>query len=285
MDSISIIDNSFDVNITTSYFLSIQLSLDGFSFCVLDPISNEYIQFWYKPINIHQNIEEVLQYELEHNDVLIYPYQKVFFSYTSHPHTLIPDSLFNKDEAATYLDFCFSKPNTLKQEQLAFYNKVKMADSWCVFQIPLKITQLLDKYYPEIKYLCQTIPFIENALLHASTDTNSNQVHIYVSKGNFEIAVKKGNSLLLHNTFDYQNTKDFLYFTLFVIDQLKLDSHHTKIFLAGNIDKKMDLYITLKKYIKKVEITESTKHFKFASSFKNIQIHNHLNLFNIPLCV
>ncbi len=285
MDSISIIDNSFDVNITTSYFLSIQLSLDGFSFCVLDPISNEYIQFWHKSIGIHEDTEELIRHELEHNDILMYPYQKVFFSYTSQPHTLIPDSLFDKNQIDQYLDFCFSKPNTIKQEQLAFFNKIKMADSWCVFQVPHKIVSLLNKYFPEIQYFCPTIPFIENTLLHASTDSNSCQVHICISRTSFEIAVKKGNSLILHNTFEYQNTKDFLYFTLFVIDQLKLDTHNTKIFLSGAIDKRKDLYNTLKKYIKKVTIAEDTKHFKFASSLKHIDIQTHLNLFNIPLCV
>ena len=45
MPNISIIDETFDENISSSYFLSIQFSLDGFCFCTLDPIRNKYIQF------------------------------------------------------------------------------------------------------------------------------------------------------------------------------------------------------------------------------------------------
>ena len=42
---LSIVDETFDANISSSYFLSIQASLDGFSFSILDPIRNKYIQF------------------------------------------------------------------------------------------------------------------------------------------------------------------------------------------------------------------------------------------------
>lgn len=283
MIPISIIDNSFDINVTTSYFLSIQLALDGFSFCVLDPVSNEYIHFRRRPFESKLSPLEILKEELDSDQILLYPYQKVFFSYNSSKYTLVPDGLFNKESAASYMDFSFA--DNQKEDAGTYYNKIKMADSWCIFNIPNDITTLLEKYYSDIRYFCEAIPFIESALLDTSIDAKRNHVHLNINTGYFDIAVTSGNNLLLHNTFNFTNDKDFLYFTLFVFEQLELNASKTKVYLSGNITKNDAIYTILKKYIKRVEISETTKHFKFAAAFKNIALQSHLNLFNIPICV
>ncbi len=283
MESISVIDSNFDVNVTTSYFLSIQLSLDGFSFCVLDPVSNEYIQFWHKKINPTQEPTNVLEQELRENPVLLYPYQKIFFSYNSNYYTLVPDGIFNKEQAREQLNFTISSNNHPEGE--VFFSKIKMADAWCIYSIPQELVSLLKKYYSDIHYFCEIVPFIENALLSTTIDSKKNHVHINVNNKYFDIAVTAGNNLILHNAFTYKNNNDFLYFTLFVFDQLKLNTSKTTVYLSGSIDKNDNTYAMLKKYIKRVELSTSTKHFRFSQIFKNIPIQTHLNLFNIPICV
>lgn len=283
MNNYSVIDHNFDINITTSYFLSIQLSLDGFSFCVLDPVSNEYIQFQSKNILLNEKIFDTLEKELANNDLLIYPYQKVFITYYTSEYTLIPTPLFQKEKEDTYLNFCFS--NKSDCDMVLFSNKIKMADSVCLFGVPKNIVDLLNKYYKDIHFFCQATPFIESALLSTTIDSNHNHVHIDLQVSNFDIIVTSGNNLKMHNSFNYNNHNDFLYYTLLIFEQLKLNTHSTIIFLSGKADKSTNIYSLLKKYIKQVEIKKETKHFKFASVFKNIPIQNHLNLFNIPLCV
>ncbi len=283
MNKESVIDASFDVNITTSYFLSIQLQLDGFSFCVLDPVSNEYILFKQRPILLNENILEVLEFELAQNDLLVYPYQKIFVLYQTNKYTLIPQALYIPDKENTYSTFCFSQKE--KNNSLSQTNKIKMADSVCIFDIPDEIHDLLSKYYNNIKYFCQVTPFIETALLSTSVNAQQNHVHINIQSSFFDVIVTSGNNLQLHNSFHYNDHKEFLYYVLFVFDQLKLDTRATKIFLSGKIDKTHELYLLLKKYVKQIEISNETKHFKFAHAFKNLSLQNHLNLFNIPLCV
>ncbi|WP_066627541.1 DUF3822 family protein [Labilibacter marinus] len=282
MNKLSVIDPSFDINITTSYFLSIQLQLDGFSFCVLDPVSNEYILFEHRPLNFNENILTVLESELASNDLLVYPYQKVFVLYNTLEYSLIPQALYNEEMKSEYLQFCFSKQ---EDNQQVFSNKVKMADSVCCFSAPVELTQILDKYYKNIKYFCQATSFIETALLSTSANQSANHVHINIQPSYFDIIVTSANNLRMHNSFKYQNSKEFLYFALFVFEQLKLDTRQTKVFVSGNINRSSELYSLLKTYIKQIEIKNESNHFKFASVFKNIPFQNHLNLFNIPLCV
>ncbi len=286
MNKISIVDNSFDINITTSYFLSIQLQLDGFSFCVLDPVSNEYILFEHRPLKFNENIIDVLSDELASNDLLIYPYQKIFVLYNTKDYSLIPQALYNNNEDSNYLQFCFSDGFD-KAKEICFTNKIKMADSICTFKIPIKLAEILEKYYSNVRYFCQATPFIETALLSTSMNISHNHVHINVQPSSFyfDIIVTSGNNLKMHNTFKYHDQKEFLYFTLFVFEQMKLDTRYTKVFLSGNIEKPSEIYSLIKRYIKQVEINTTTKHFKFSNVFKNVFLQNHLNLFNTPLCV
>ncbi len=284
MNKESIVDSSFDINITTSYFLSIQLQLDGFSFCVLDPISNEYILFEHHPLHLNENIKEVLESELLNNDLLVYPYQKVFVIYQTSSYTLIPQVLFNNQFNSAYLDFCFSD-NEENTPHKIYSNKIKMADSICIFGIPNEISELLNKFYKHVRYFCHATPFVETALLSSSISSVQKHVHINIQTLSFDIIVTASNNLQMHNSFKYHNQKDFLYFTLFVFEQMKMDTRETKVLLTGKIDKSHEIYLLLKKYIKQIEIIKETKHFKFANTFKNTQLQDHLNLFNIPLCV
>ena len=43
MHDLSLLDETLDINITRSYHLSIQIDLDGFSFCILDTTRNKYV--------------------------------------------------------------------------------------------------------------------------------------------------------------------------------------------------------------------------------------------------
>ncbi len=278
-----VVDSNFDKNITNSYFLSIQLTLDGFSFCVLDPISNEYILFSEHALSINDSLIQSIEKELKENEYLQLPYQKVFVLYYTKQNTLIPTSLYQKDQKELYLDFCFNQNKF--EEELTFSNKIKMADSYCIFSIPKTIVELLNNKFSNIYYYCSTTPFIETALLNTSFNYDQFQIYINLQNSIFDIIAIAGNDLKLHNSFKFHDKKEFLYYTLLIFEQLKLNTNTSTIFLSGAISKTDEIYSLLKKYIKNIEIVKESKHFKFASVFKTISLQEHINLINIPLCV
>jgi len=283
MQAVSVIDNSFDKNITTSYFLSIQLMLDGFSFCVLDPISNEYIQFYSRQLTFDENLNQILEKEFETNELLKLKYQKTFILYYTNKTTLIPSALFSSSNKEQYFNLCFKPDITI--ESSTFDKKVRMADSVCLFQIPKQTLQIINKNLENGFYFCQTIPFIESILLNTSNKAENHQIHLNVQNSNFEAIVTSGNDLKLHNIYKFQNKKEFIYYVLYVFEQLKLDTKETRVYISGNLEKTDELYLLLKKYIKLIELNTETRHFKFSAIFRNLSLQNHINLFNIPLCV
>ncbi len=278
-----VVDSNFDKNITNSYFLSIQITLDGFSFCVLDPISNEYILFFDKSLSLNQSTISFLENELSENEYLQMPYQKVFILYNTKYNTLIPSSLFQEEKKNQYLNFCFNKNKF--NEELTYCNKIKMADSYCIFSIPKSITDILNNKFQSVFYYCSTTPFIETALLNTNFNNDKYQIYINIQNSFFDTIAISGNNLKLHNSFKFHDKKEFLYYTLLIFEQLKLSNKSSKVFLIGKIKKTDEIYTLLKKYIKHVEIIKDSKHFKFSAIFKNISLQDHINLINIPLCV
>ncbi|MFW6352211.1 MAG: DUF3822 family protein, partial [Bacteroidota bacterium] len=77
---LSVIDETYDSTITASYFLSIQASLDGFSFCTLDPVRNKYVQFRHFELKDVEKDEfsSAVENLFENNEFLNLPYKKVF---------------------------------------------------------------------------------------------------------------------------------------------------------------------------------------------------------------
>ncbi len=276
----TIIAPYFDINITNSYFLSIQIMRSSISFCIIDPISNEYIALDTVSVLPNKNEFDTLSNEFINNELLSHDYQKVFVLYYTKEYTLVPQSLYNEEKKDIYLDFCLEKSN---DNQSIYTNKIKMADSICLFNMPNDIVELIINKYKKVSFFCQIAPFIETSLLSAA---NSNyNVHVNVQKIHFDIIVCKGNHLKLYNTFKFYSSEEFIYYILFVFDQLKLDAKETNIFLSGKISKTNELFLLIKKYIKQVEITKTTKHFKFANIFKNKELQDYINLFNIYICV
>lgn len=286
MQEFSVIDESFDNTLTSSYFISIQLSLDGFSFCTLDPIQNLFIQFKHytfeKPDREFAKSINLLNSEplLKHN------YKKAFILFQTEKSTLIPNALFKKDLSKQLIDSVFAN-NQLKVNNTSISNKIKMADAQNVFSINEDIIILLKKKFLNITLLHSSTPFIEANLLEDQRRTEPNQIliHLHFNKGWFYTIVTKNRELLLSNTFDYKNQNEIVYYLYYIFDQLKLNPQTSSITIAGNILSNNAEYGFLKKYIANLEIEKPEKHFNFSPIFKNVSIAEFTNLFNAPICV
>ena len=100
MQDFAFVDETLDINITQSYYLSIQVSLNGLSFCILDPVRNKYIAL------SHQNFETDLIFDdflntieeyIEKNELLNHTFKSTKLIWLTNKNTLIPNSFFKKE--------------------------------------------------------------------------------------------------------------------------------------------------------------------------------------------
>jgi len=281
MNSFSIVDDTFDPNISSSYFLSIQITLDGFSFCTLDPIRNKYIQIQH--IKFKQNIPLYSQVEDCFNTIekLSLPYKKTMVLLPTKVATIVPTPLFDEENASKWLSFTNKIPenNTVKN------NKIKMADAYNIFTIDKDIEYILTRQFPHPLFFHQYTPIIEGNLTTNMSNNQQTTLFINLTTEYFDLLAFGKNNLKLCNSFPIKNENDFIYFTLFTYEQLKLNPSETEIILSGFHPQFAQLSANISKYVRKVKHTSMPHHFQFSHQFREVNNQSFYNLLSLPICV
>lgn len=280
---LSLVDETFDTNITSSYFLSIQVSLDGFSFSTLDPVRNKYIQFRYfsfAHIDV-SSLPSIAEKVFEQNELLNLPFKKVFILMPTPYATLVPSGLFNIDEAAKWLTYTHKVPD----DYSVVNARMKLSDAWNIFAIPEQMQNLFKRQFPEPHLLQQYIPMAETKLAVSRPGTGRNQVIINLQKDFFDLIVLEKNNLSLCNTFEIKGENDLIYYTLFVFEQLQLVPSNTEVQVIGTHPDIKRIIQSLRRYIKTVKQPGLPSGFQYSYLFKDIPGHQFHNLLSLPSCV
>ena len=95
-----------------------------------------------------------------------------------------------------------------------------------------------------------------------------------------EMLVFHSKELLLFNVFEYHSKEDFIYYILFVFDQLKLDTETTPIELSGNLQIDGELFKTLYTYVRHVDINKSKYSLNFTEDLNENYLHNYFLVLN-----
>ncbi len=230
--------------------LSIQVSLNGLSFCILDRSENQ-IRFFKKikfekqldPIKILSKIE--LAYENEEG--LKVPVDEVILLFSNSLFSLVPYSMFDEANASNYLKF---NTKILKTDFIAFD---VIAEEIVNIYIPYaNITNYFFDKYGEFEYRHSLSVLIESILKHSEKDEETLKVYLHSHQSSYELIVVKSGKLIFANSFEYETKEDFLYYILFTAEQLNLDPETMELILMGHITEDSDEYKMSWKYIRNI---------------------------------
>jgi hypothetical protein len=281
MTDFSVVDETFDYSITSSYFLSIRVSPDGFSFCTLDPVRNKYIQLQYISLNTRIPVEQQIESHLEKIEKLNLPYKKTLILISTRISTLVPTALYENNDTKEMLQFCHKIP----ENSIVFANKVKMADAYNIFAVPEGIHCLFTRQFQEPKFYQQHTAIIESNLATTSKESDSTILFINLENNYFDLLAFTKNNLQLCNSFPINSENDFIYFALFVFEQLKLKPATSQIIVSGNHPGFGKMILHLNKYVRNVKTTTLPHHFQYSHQFKDVSGHEFHNLLTLPICV
>ena len=100
--------NNISLKNTDNKILSIQFSLDGFSFCVSDLFSKEISYFanytFDETVNSLEDLLEKIKTIFNEDPILHYEFSEVFVIHQNSLNTLIPDAYFDEDSLNSYLE-------------------------------------------------------------------------------------------------------------------------------------------------------------------------------------
>ena len=259
--------------------LSIQLSSGGFSFCIYDNQTQQYehlthISFALKITTPAIMLEEVKKV-FKTNELLHNTYEEVFLIHHNELSTFVPKSYFDESLLHTYLQ------HTVKifENDYVSYDEVNSPEVNNVYIPFVNINNYFFDSFGAFTYLHSSTVFLQNIVRENPSTDKKMFVNVYAD--NYQLLVLENGQLLLSNYFDYSSKEDFVYYILFVAEQLKMDTNIFELILYGNINEKDDIYQLLYNYIRYVKIY-ATLHPKLGENI-NTMPQKHYNLLQLHL--
>ncbi|WP_189702488.1 DUF3822 family protein [Subsaximicrobium wynnwilliamsii] len=258
--------------------LSIQISLNGLSFCILD--TSEKTVHYLKSVTFEKKkapheLLEKLKAAIETQSLLQQPFDAVYCVYQNELSCLVPEPLFDEENLAEYLKF---NAKILKTDYLA-YDAIPCIKSMNVFIPLVNINNYIFETFGKFTYKHASTVLIES-LIQRQHQTIGTALYLNVNSSSFEMLAIKNKQLQFYNSFNYHSKEDFIYYLLFTVEQLKLDPEAVKLYLFGHIDEQNELFQIAYRYIRHVELFEPEQQFKLDRSITTTNLSAYFSLLN-----
>ena len=274
----SYIDETFDAKESTSYQLTLQVGTDGVLITVNEKANNKYIAFesyTFQNIYNFDLVSDLLEELTEDSKLIKHKYKSVLCVVVNNLSTLVPNVLFEEARKKMYLKF-----NTLLEgDELVVTDEIKSLDAKNVFALPFSIKSKLDYLFNNISYHHASSRLIDS-LLTENKNKTTEKLFVHVQPSHFEAIVIEGKKLLFYNTFNHHSAEDFIYYLLFVCEQLHLNPEHIEVVLLGEIEKNSAIYLLTQKYIRNLKFGERTDGADYSYQLQIFPKHFYFTLFN-----
>ena len=262
--------------------LSIQVRLNGLSFCGLDHPRNSVVFFRnfnferkLNPVEVLQRIEKIYNKET----FLASQPGEVIVLFSNELYSMVPEKLFREENASDYLKF---NTKILETDFVAqdYLEGLELVNVYIPYT---NINNFFFDRYGEFEYRHDTSVLVE-ALLKRNADPKEG-IKVYLNNHflGYDLVVIRDGDLLFVNSFTCQTKEDFIYYLLFTAEQLELDPASFDLILLGNISRKSNNYKIAYTYIKNIDFlttsfgyifeqeSQPPKGYKFYTLLKSVK--------------
>ena len=258
--------------------LSIQVNLNGLSFCILNKASNsvEYlhsIEFNNKltPFDVLNRLKS----ELSANSRFFDSFNAVNVIHQNELSTLVPKALYDEKQKANYLKF---NAKILKTDYIT-HDDIDQNQSVNIYIPYVNINNYIFDTFGEFTYQHSSTVFI-NSILKNDKLGDEPVMFVNINKTMLEIVVLDKGDIQLFNVFEYHSKEDFIYYILFVFEQLSLDVETTPVKLCGKIANDDELFKLIYTYVRHVDILKVDTDYAIAETDKQEELHHYYLILN-----
>lgn len=247
-------NNSLNIADKNFKKLSIQVNLNGLSFCVADTVSQKLLISDRVDFSEEKNpmfAKDELQKLFQKHDIENMQFDEVIAVHRNTLFGLVPKSLFDQNHLNEYLKF---NTKVLANDVLA-YDEVENHELVNVYVPYTNVNNYIYELFGEFDYMHNGTVLLQS-LLNNQTQNQDTTCFAHVNKNQLDITVLNQRKLLLYNSFKYNTKEDFAYYLLFVLEQLELDPKTVNVKLFGEIEEDDEIYQLCYKYIQNISIFE-----------------------------
>ena len=263
---ISKFDAGFDAEKSSQYRMTIQFSLGGFSYALLDTKSQTLIAlecFQSDTLTDSAELFHATERALEHKNLNSKDFESVVCLIDERTNTLVPTLLFDEKEAADHLDFAFH----LSSEQSILSETLEMEDCVNVYATSKSLLSKIRTKWPTARVRHSSTVFIDSSLRYAP---EGNAAFVQVKNRNFDMAIVKDGRLSFYNNFKFNTKDDFAYFLLFAIEQNGFSGLELPVCLSGLILPASEIVELSKRYIQHLSFVEDRHKFQVSDALGDV---------------
>ena len=268
-------DKSFDLNKTSEYKLSIQVSLDGFSFFILSVQEKKLLAFRYDKLKISNEsfIARRFSEWLEEEEWTTRNFNQVEIFYTTSRFTLVPEEYYEETKKQELFHLLFPPaPN----EQLEM-NKLAASENRLLFAVQSRWKkEITEKFGNDIKH---PVAVLTEKMINSDSGKNDS-LGLFFNRNTFFAMLVKNGRLMFSNSFPFSHVNDVVYYTLSTLKQFEAAPKNTRLLAAGEINREDELSGWLKKYFPRFDYFSPDASPAMDTDLFGFQIHQHLPLLN-----
>ncbi|WP_423819458.1 DUF3822 family protein [Salinimicrobium sp. TIG7-5_MAKvit] len=258
--------------------LSIQVSLNGLSFCALSKEEKRIVFFRdilfsrkLNPAQVLQQIEK--QYEQE--PFLSSGNPEVIVLFSNELYSLVPTEFFEEENASEYLKY---NTKILETDYVA-KDDIVSAEIVNVYIPYTNINNFFFDRYGEFEYRHSVSVLAEEFQIQNRFQKEGTRVYLNCFPGGYDLLVYQQGKLILANSFNCNSREDFIYYLLFCAEQLDLDPSSFELILLGRIREKSDYYEITYTYVKEIKFLQSSFGYIFNGKEEPPKGYMHYTLF------
>lgn len=253
--------------------LIIKVSLNGFSFAIIDTLSFKVLtlkEICFSKYNNPNHTEECYKIALSEHEELNRSYDEVIVLHKNNLSAFVPQALFDEEHLASYLQYNVK----VFESDFFAYDTLENYQINNVYVPYVNINNILLDIFPTFEYKHISSVLVEK-LLDLSKNDDDKQMFVHFDEKSFDIIVVQNQKLLFYNSFDYSTKEDFAYYLLFTVEQLGMNPEFFTLKLLGNIAKEGELFDIAHTYVRNVSLLDVF----YLSELNTLDIKDNLSHF------
>lgn len=238
--------------------LVIEVGKDFFAFGIKDTHSQSFTRFESCKINSLAPIDAQLDQIFSEHNWLLASYEDILVLHNNDINSFVPQLMFDETLMGSYLQY------SVKIYSTDFFDYDECLDMRNVYVPYVNYNNYLIEKLGTFSYQHISTVLL-NYIFNNQEDTKEG-IYVCLNQNSALFCVVEEGKFRLYNRFSTPNKEDFIYYTLFIYEQLKMDRLQTPLFLMGEIAEDSDFYQLASEFIQNLSIIEHKNDTSLDSS-------------------
>jgi hypothetical protein len=279
MPFLELFDETLDINSTENYELSVQVSVEELSFCILDTLRNKFVLLRsYEPEDNSRFDPYRLNEIIRKDDFLTRHYKKTCLITPTSKSTLVPSPLFDDTKKADYHAF----NQTHSDGERVLTNILRDPDVVIIFSLPDGIADILNSTFPG-SFLIHPLKPLFHYIKTDRRSVGSNYVHVHFEGDFLNMVIFDQNTLKFSNTFQYKTISDIEYYVLYVLRRMNVNQHDN-VHFSGRGIKQEEVIHAFSNYLSNIRFALPVGNYTYSYVFNETELSKFLILFSAASC-